>query len=161
MPDADADEKHYHGHRQRLRERFLEAGPDALADYELLELLLFRTIPRRDVKPLAKSLIKRHGSFAEVLTARPHRLRDGGDVGDASIVDFKIVEAAAKRLARQGLQHRQVLSSFKDVIDYCRAARGYSYREEFRVLFLDKKNALRADEVVSVGTVDHKPVYPR
>ncbi|HMN71979.1 MAG TPA: DNA repair protein RadC [Rhodoblastus sp.] len=161
MADADESEKHYHGHRQRLRERFLEAGPDALADYELLELLLFRTVPRRDVKPLAKALIKRHGSFAEALTARPERLRDGGDLSEASIVDFKIVEAAAKRLARQGVQHRQVLSSFKEVIDYCRAAMGYADREEFRVLFLDKKNALIADEVMSVGTVDHTPVYPR
>lgn len=161
MADADDSEKHYHGHRQRLRERFLEAGPEALADYELLELLLFRTIPRRDVKPLAKALLKRHGSFAEVMTALPARLREAGDVGEASIVDFKIVEAAAKRLARQGVQHRHVLSSFKDVIDYCRAAMGYADREEFRVLFLDKKNALIADEVMSIGTVDHTPVYPR
>ena len=160
MPGGD-DEKHYRGHRQRLRERFLEAGPDALADYELLELLLFRTIPRRDVKPLAKALIKRRGSFAEVLTALPARLRESGDLSDASIVDFKIVEAAAKRLARQGLQNRKVMASFKDVIDYCRAAMGYADREEFRVLFLDKKNALISDEVMSVGTVDHTPVYPR
>lgn len=161
MAGGEDDEKHYHGHRQRLRARFLEAGPDALADYELLELLLFRSIPRRDVKPLAKALIKRHGSFAEVMTARPDRLRESGDIADASIVDFKIVEAAAKRLAREGVQHRQVLSSFKDVIDYCRAAMGYAEREEFRVLFLDKKNALISDEVMSTGTVDHTPVYPR
>ena len=160
MPGGD-DEKHYHGHRQRLRERFLEAGADALADYELLELLLFRTIPRRDVKPLAKALIKRHGSFAEVLTALPARLREGGDLSEASIADFKIVEATAKRLARQGLQNRKVMASFKEVIDYCRAAMGYADREEFRVLFLDKKNQLLSDEVMNHGTVDHAPVYPR
>ncbi|MFV0279713.1 MAG: RadC family protein [Rhodoblastus sp.] len=161
MADAPEDDRHYLGHRQRLRARFLDAGPDALADYELLELLLFLTIPRRDVKPLAKTLIKRHGSFAEVLTARLERLQEDKDIGESTAVSFKVVEAAAKRLARQGVQRRQVLASFKDVIDYCRAAMAYSDREEFRVLFLDKRNALIADEIMSIGTVDHTPVYPR
>jgi DNA repair protein RadC len=161
MAADDETDKHYVGHRQRLRARFMEAGEEALADYELMELLLFRSIPRRDVKPLAKALIKRFGSFAEALTARPERLREIGEIGEGSIVDFKIVEAAARRLARASVQNRQVLSSFKDVIDYCRAAMAYADREEFRVLFLDKKNAILSDEVLSVGTVDHTPVYPR
>ncbi len=161
MAAEDSGDPHYHGHRQRLRARFLEAGSESLADYELLELLLFRSIPRRDVKPLAKALLKRFGTFAEVLTARPERLREDGELGEGAIVDFKIVEAAAKRLARESVQHRQVLSSFKEVIDYCRAAMAYSDREEFRILFLDKRNAVLSDEVLSVGTIDHTPVYPR
>ena len=161
MPERDEADKHYLGHRQRLRARFMEAGDEALADYELLELLLFRSIPRRDVKPLAKTLIKKFGSFAEVVTARPERLREVEGLSEGSIVDFKLVRASAKRLGRATLQKRPVLSSFKDVIDYCRSAMAYSEREEFRVLFLDKRNAIIADEVLSVGTVDHTPVYPR
>jgi DNA repair protein RadC len=161
MADAGDQEKHFLGHRQRLRDRFMEVGDEALADYELLELILFRSIPRRDVKPLAKALIKKFGSLAETLSARPERLREVEGLGEGSIADFKIVQAAGQRLGRQALQHRPVMSSFKDVIDYCRAAMAYSEREEFRVLFLDKKNAVLADEVLSVGTVDHTPVYPR
>ncbi len=160
MPGGE-DDKHYHGHRQRLRDRFMEAGGEALADYELLELVLFRSIPRRDVKPLAKALVKKFGSFAEVVAARPERLREMDGVTDSVIADFKVVEAAGRRLGRQALQNRPVMSSFKDVIDYCRAAMAYSDREEFRVLFLDKRNAVLADEVLSVGTIDHTPVYPR
>ena len=157
---AEEEAKHYHGHRARLRARFMEAGDEALADYELLELLLFRSIPRRDVKPLAKALIKRFGSFAEVIAAPPERLREA-ELTDGSIADFKTVLAAARRLAKETVQRRPIMSSFKDVIDYCRAAMAHSDREEFRVLFLDKKNAIIADEVLSVGTVDHTPVYPR
>jgi len=152
---------HFHGHRQRLRDRFLEAGEAALADYELLELVLYRAIPRRDVKPLAKSLIARFGSYSEVVAARPERLREIDGLGEAAICEIKLVEAAARRLARGNLQKRAVLSSFVDVIDYCRAAMAYSDREEFRILFLDKRNGLIADEVQGVGTVDHTPVYPR
>jgi DNA repair protein RadC len=152
---------HYHGHRQRLRERFMEAGAAALADYELMELLLFRAIPRRDVKPLAKALIERHGSFAEALAARPERLREIPGLTESAIVDLKVTEAAARRLARGAIEKRMVLSSYSAVTDYCRTAMAYAEREEFRVLFLDKKNALIADEVQGVGTVDHTPVYPR
>lgn len=152
---------HFHGHRQRLRDRFLEAGEAALADYELLELVLYRAIPRRDVKPLAKSLIARFGSYSEALAARPERLREIDGLGEAAICEIKLVEAAARRLTRGNLQKRAVLSSFVDVIDYCRAAMAYSDREEFRILFLDKRNGLIADEVQGVGTVDHTPVYPR
>lgn len=152
---------HFHGHRQRLRDRFMEAGESALADYEMLELILFRAIARRDVKPLAKALIARFGSFAETLAARPERLREIEGLGESAIVEIKIAEAAGKRLARGTLQKRTVLSSFMEVMDYCRAAMAYAEREEFRILFLDKRNALIADEVQGVGTVDHTPVYPR
>lgn len=152
---------HFHGHRQRLRDRFLEAGEAALADYELLELVLYRAIPRRDVKPLAKALIARFGSFSEVAAARPERLREIDGLGEAAICELKLMEATARRLARSNLQKRTVLGSFIDVIDYCRTAMAYAEREEFRILFLDKRNALIADEVQGVGTVDHTPVYPR
>jgi DNA repair protein RadC len=152
---------HYHGHRQRLRDRFMEAGDAALADYELLELLLFRAIPRRDVKPLAKALVERFGSFAEVVAARPERLREIPGLPDGAIVDLKVAEAAARRLARGAIEKRKILSSFSAVMDYCRTAMAYAEREEFRILFLDKRNALIADEVQGIGTVDHTPVYPR
>ncbi|MCQ4190080.1 RadC family protein [Methylocystis suflitae] len=152
---------HYHGHRQRLRDRFMDAGEAALADYEMLELLLFRAIARRDVKPLAKALITRFGSFAETVAARPERLREVDGLSEAAIVEIKLVEAAAKRLARGALQRRPVLSSFMEVLDYCRTAMAFAEREEFRILFLDKRNALIADEVQGVGTIDHTPVYPR
>ena len=152
---------HFHGHQQRLRDRFMEAGDAALADYELLELLLFRAITRRDVKPLAKALLARFGSYSEVVAARPERLREIEGLGKSAICEIKLVEAAARRLARGTLEKRTVLSSFMDVIDYCRTAMAYAEREEFRILFLDKRNALIADEVQGVGTVDHTPVYPR
>jgi DNA repair protein RadC len=152
---------HFHGHRQRLRERFLEAGDASLADYELLELVLFRAIARRDVKPLAKALIARFGSFAEATAARPERLREIEGLSEAAICEIKIVEACARRLTRGVVQKRTTLSSFLDVIDYCRTAMAYGEREQFRILFLDKRNALIADEVQGVGTVDHTPVYPR
>jgi DNA repair protein RadC len=152
---------HFHGHRQRLRERFLEGGDAALADYELLELVLFRAIVRRDVKPLAKALIARFGSYSEAVAARPERLREIEGLGEAAICEIKLIEAAARRLARGALQKRPSLSSFLDVLDYCRTAMAYAEREEFRILFLDKRNALIADEVQGVGTVDHTPVYPR
>ncbi len=152
---------HFHGHRQRLRDRFMDAGEAALADYEMLELLLFRAIARRDVKPLAKALIARFGSYAETVAARPERLREVEGLSEAAIVEIKLVEAAAKRLARGALQKRPVLSSFMEVLDYCRTAMAFAEREEFRILFLDKRNALIADEVQGVGTIDHTPVYPR
>jgi DNA repair protein RadC len=157
----EAAAPHFHGHRQRLRERFMEAGEAALADYELMELLLFRAIPRRDVKPLAKALIDRFGSFAAALAARPERLREIPGLPDGAVVELKVVEAAALRLARGALEKRKPLSSFSAVMDYCRTAMAFSEREEFRILFLDKRNGLIADEVQGVGTVDHTPVYPR
>ena len=157
-----ADETpHYHGHRERLRERFRKGGAEALADYELLELILFRAMPRRDVKPLAKALIARFGSFAEVVSARPERLAEIEGLGEAAIVEIRIVEAAARRLAKSSIERRPSMSSFAAVVDYCRTAMAFLDHEEFRILFLDKKNFLIADEVQGVGTVDHAPVYPR
>jgi DNA repair protein RadC len=152
---------HYHGHRERLRERFREAGPDALSDYELLEAVLFRAQPRRDVKPLAKTLIATFGSFAEVISAPPARLAEVKGMGDASITELKLVQAAASRLLRGEVKKRPVLSSWSTVLDYCRTAQAFADREQFRVLFLDKRNQLIADEVQQTGTVDHTPVYPR
>ena len=152
---------HYHGHRDRLRARFREAGPEALAEYEMLELVLFRAIPQRDVKPLAKTLIERFGSFAEVISAPPERLKEMDGVGEAAITEFRIVQAAAQRLARGQVKKRPALSSWSAVIDYVRTAQAFAEKEQFRILFLDKRNHLIADEVQQQGTVDHTPVYPR
>ena len=152
---------HYHGHRERLRERFREAGAEALSDYELLELVLFRALPRRDIKPLAKELIATFGSFAEAISAPIVRLSGVKGLGDAAITELKLVQAAASRLARGEVKKRPALSSWSAVLDYCRTAQAFADREEFRVLFLDKRNQVIADEVQQVGTVDHAPVYPR
>jgi DNA repair protein RadC len=152
---------HYYGHRERLRGRFREAGADALSDYELLELLLFRALPRRDVKPLAKSLLEKFGSFAEVITAPAARLAEVRGLGDSGVTELKIVQAAASRLLRGQVKKRPALSSWSAVLDYCRTAQAFADRELFRVLFLDKRNQLIADEVQQTGTVDHTPVYPR
>jgi DNA repair protein RadC len=159
--DLTETEPHYYGHRERLRMRFREAGTEALTDYELLELLLFRALPRRDVKPLAKSLIAKFGSFAEVVSAPAARLAEVKGLGDAAITELKIVQAAASRLARGQVKGRPVLSSWSAVLDYCRTAMAFAEKEQFRVLFLDKRNQLIADELQQVGTVDHTPVYPR
>ena len=152
---------HYHGHRDRLRQRFVQAGSDALHDYEMLELILFRAIPRRDVKPLAKELIERFGSFAEVIAAPLERLKEVEGLGEAAITDLKIVQAAANRLLRGEVKKRHVLSSWSSVLDYCRTAMAFESKEHFRILFLDKGNHLIADEQQQTGTVDHTPVYPR
>jgi DNA repair protein RadC len=152
---------HYLGHRQRLRERLREAGPDTLPDYELLELVLFRAIPRRDTKPLAKRLIERFGSFAAVLHAPEDLLLEVEEVGESVVDELKLVRAAALRLMRSDIMERPVLSSWTAVLDYCRAAQGFEEREEFRILFLDKRNRLIRDEVQGQGTVDHTPVYVR
>ena len=152
---------HYHGHRDRLRTRFREGGADALADYELLELVLFRALPRRDVKPLAKNLLEKFGSFAEVVSAPPTRIAEVTGAGEAVITELKIVEAAAHYLARGKVRARPVLSSWNAVLDYCRTSMAFAEKEHFRVLFLDKRNQLIADEVQQTGTVDHTPVYPR
>jgi DNA repair protein RadC len=157
---SDGDSPHYHGHRDRLRTRFSEVGGDAMPDYELLELVLFRSIPRRDVKPIAKELLKRFGTFAEVLAASPTRLAEVDGIGESVVVDLKIVEASARRLAKGEIAKRPVLSSWSSVIDYCRTAMAFMDKEQFRLLFLDKRNALIADEVQQSGTVDHTPVYP-
>ena len=149
------------GHRERLRARFLNGGADAMPDYELLEMTLFAALPRRDTKPLAKALLARFGSFAEVIAAPRARLMEVKGVGESVANTLKIVEAAAHRLAKTKVIGRPALSSWSALLDYCTAAMARSQNEEFRVLFLDRKNNLIADEVQNRGTVDHTPVYPR
>ncbi len=158
---GDSQDNGAAGHRERLRARFLAGGADAMPDYELLELALFAAIPRRDTKPLAKALLKRFGSFAEVIAAPRERLLEIDGVGDSVATHLKIVEAAAQRLAKTKVMGRPALSSWSALLDYCTAAMARSEKEEFRVLFLDRKNHLIADEVQNRGTVDHTPVYPR
>ncbi|ETX27802.1 hypothetical protein RISW2_11415 [Roseivivax isoporae LMG 25204] len=148
-------------HRARLRDRFLAGGPEALPDYELLELVLFRAIPRQDVKPLARQLLDLFGDFNRVISAPAARLREVRGVGDAVICELKVVEAAAHRLSRARVIHRPVLSSWNALLDYCRTAMAHAEIEQFRVLYLDRKNVLIADEAQARGTVDHVPVYPR
>ncbi|WP_398475689.1 DNA repair protein RadC [Tardiphaga sp.] len=152
---------HFHGHRDRLRARFRSAGAEALSDYELLELVLFRALPRRDVKPLAKALIQAFGSFAETVHAPDARLREIGGLGEAAITEIKLIAAASSRVAKGQLKQRTMLSSWATVIDYCRTTMAFADKEQFRILFLDKRNQLIADEVQQIGTIDHTPVYPR
>jgi DNA repair protein RadC len=163
MPGGEGERErpHYLGHRQRLRQRLMDGGADALPDYEVLELALYRAIPRGDTKPLAKELLKTFGTFAEVISAPPERLMEVGGVGEAVAAELKIIEAAAHRLMKTRVLKREALSSWSAVLDYCRASMAFAEREQFRVLFLDKKNQLIADEVQGEGTVDHTPVYPR
>lgn len=148
-------------HRKRLRTRFVQGGAEAMPDYELLELILFRAIPRQDVKPLAHSLMAAFGDFNRVITAPVERLRDFKGIGEAVITEFKIVEAAAQRLARSKVLNKQLISSWDALIDYCHTTMAHRETEQFRVLFLDRKNVLIADEEQAKGTVDHVPVYPR
>lgn len=152
---------HYLGHRERLRQRFLSGGADAMPDYELMELALFAAVPRRDVKPLAKALIARFGNFAEAIAAPRERILEIEGASEGVATQLKVIEAAALRLAKTQLLGRPALTSWNALIDYCAAAMARAPREEFRVLFLDRKNTLIVDEVQSSGTVDHTPVYPR
>ncbi|ODT78848.1 MAG: hypothetical protein ABS76_22120 [Pelagibacterium sp. SCN 64-44] len=150
------------GHRQRVRERFLKVGGDALEDYELLELALQLVIPRRDTKALAKILLREFGSFSGVFNASEARLARIKGLGDTSIAHIKVIQAVAARFGRDRIDtEKPILSSWSQLIDYCRSQMAYEDVEQFRVLFLDKKNRLIADEVQQVGTVDHTPVYPR
>ena len=151
---------HYVGHRDRLRARFLTA-PDALPDYELLELILFRSIPRRDVKPLAKDLIARFGGLSEVLSAEPDRLLEIRGVSEGIVTDFRILRETGLRMSRTAVLEKEVISSWQELLDYCTASMAHNPTEQFRILFLDRKNVLIADEVQQKGTVDHTPVYPR
>ncbi|TWA67307.1 DNA repair protein RadC [Azospirillum brasilense] len=159
-------EAHHKGHRQRLYTRFLDGGPDALQDYELLEMILFAVNPRRDVKPLAKALIRDFGDLWSVVNAPPPRLR-GYCVGEVSLASDKAVAtlravgAAGLRGMRQRVMDRPVLANWQSLLDYCTAAMAHQPTEQFRLLFLDRKNKLIADEVQQTGTVDHTPVYPR
>lgn len=158
---ADAREPGHAAHRKRLRRRFLDSGATALADYELLELLLTMAIPRGDVKPAAKALMARFETFDAVVNASVDELRTVQGLGEVAPVAIKVVRAAADRLLRAELAGKDVLSSFDAVLAYCKAAMAFEEREQFRVLFLDRKNRLIADEVEQKGTVDRAPVYPR
>ena len=164
VPDAKPARKppsYLADHRKRLRARFVTGGAAAVPDYELLELVLFRAIPRQDVKPLARHLLETFGDFNGVISAQPDRLLDVSGVGQSVVTELKIVEAAAHRLARSQVMHRAIVSSWDALLDYCHTAMAHRDTEQFRVLFLDRKNVLIADEELAKGTVDHVPVYPR
>ncbi|MDG1709385.1 MAG: DNA repair protein RadC, partial [Emcibacteraceae bacterium] len=152
---------HKSGHRERLKSRFRKGGVDGLADYELLELNLMLAIPRRDVKPLAKDLIKEFGSFAEVISASPERLKEFSGVGENVVTTLKLAEASAQKLAEGSILEKPVLSNWQALIKYCNAQLAYKKNEQFRVLFLDRQNRLIMDEKMQEGTIDHTPVYPR
>jgi len=152
---------HYAEHRARLRARFEAGGAAALPDYELLELLLFRIVPRQDVKPLAKALLHRFGDMAGVLGAAPARLTDVAGCGPAVALELKVTQAVLERAMRATVQRAPILTSWSALLDYCRLSLAQEEREQFHVLFLDRKNQLIADEVMGRGTVDHAPVYPR
>lgn len=160
-PITGAQPSYIVDHRQRLRARFIAGGAAAMPDYELLELVLFRAIPRRDVKPLARALMDRFGDFNRVIAAPEARLHDLSGVGNAVIVELKIVEAAAQRMARARIMQQPVVTSWDALLDYCHTAMAHRETEQFRVLYLDRKNVLIADEEQAKGTVDHVPVYPR
>ncbi len=154
------EEPHYQGHRDRLRERFLKSGIEALHDYEILELILFMAIPRRDVKPLAKSLLQHFGSFAMVLNATASELEQFG-LSENSITALKVIKASSLQLLRQETHTQQILNSWSRLLDYLRASMGFENKEIFRILFLNKKNYLIADEIQGTGTIDHTHAYPR
>lgn len=156
-PQAKA---HYEGHRQRLRARLLQAGAEALQDYELLEVLLFAAIPRRDVKPLAKELLTECNGLWGVLSADAARLQEAG-LSESAIALLKVVTATGLRAQRSEIINQPILSSWQRVVDYCRAAMAHETKEQFRLLFLDRRNRLIAEEVQQTGTIDHTPVYPR
>mgnify|MGYP005861350643 CR=1 FL=1 len=160
MPEPDS-KPDYHGHRQRLRTRFLAKGGDALSDYELLELLLGLAIPRRDVKPLAKALLRKFGGFAGVISAESSQLAEVAGLGPAAVAALKSVQAGAARLTREQMLAKPVLSNWQALLDYCRATMAHQPREQFRILFLNQKNVLTHDELMQEGTINHAPVYPR
>jgi len=155
------DKPHYLGHRQRLRRKLLDKGPDSLADYELLELLLGQALPRIDVKPLAKTLIGKFGGFAAAIAADPAELLKIKGMGEGAIAALKTARAAALLMTRQELIDRPVIGNWQKLLDYCRATLAEEKTEQFHLLFLDHKNALIADERQQSGTIDHAPVYPR
>ncbi|MCC6597938.1 MAG: DNA repair protein RadC [Alphaproteobacteria bacterium] len=158
---AQKESPHYHGHRDRLRERFLQGGPDTLQDYELLELVLFMAIPRRDVKPLAKDMLKKFGDLPGLLSAPVDELLKIDGISENTATALKAVAATAHRMMKRELMHRPVLNSWSRLMDYCSSTMAHETREHFRILFLNKKNELIGDEIQGSGTVDHTPAYPR
>jgi DNA repair protein RadC len=162
MPKVVKMEKPHHtGHRKRLRERFLANGAEALADYELLEIILFPASPLGDVKPMAKSLLSYFGSFAKVMHANPQELRKVEGVNESAVVAIKVAKAAAERMLKEEFADRAIIKSWTQLLDYCRLHIGHIQNEEFHVLFLNHKLELLADERQQRGTIDHTPVYPR
>ncbi len=151
----------HEGHRQRLRQRFLKSGPDALADYELLEMILFAASPRMDTKPLAKRLLAHFGDFSRLAHASPQELAKIDGMGDAAVASIKAILAAAERMLRAEASQAKIIQSWTSLLDYCRVSMGHKNIEEFRVLFLNHKNRLIRDEAQQTGTVNHAPVYPR
>ncbi|MDA0663799.1 MAG: DNA repair protein RadC [Proteobacteria bacterium] len=160
VPES-SQKPHYHGHRERLRQRFAETDGNGMPDYEILELLLALAIPRGDVKPVAKALMDRFGSLGDVLSAESEALIQIKGIGDSAATALKVVRAAGLRLSRQQITKRDVIGSWDQLLAYCKAAMGYQKIEQLRILFLDRKNVLIADEVQQQGTVDHTPLYPR
>ncbi len=160
-PASGKSPSYLRDHRKRLRDRFLNGGANALPDYEMLELILFRAIPRQDVKPLARALLDYFGDFNGVLSAPNDQLEAMKGVGEAVLCELKIVEAAAHRLSQTRIRKKPVLSSWNALLDYCRTTMAHQATEQFRVFYLDRKNTLIADEQQAEGTVDHVPVYPR
>lgn len=161
QPPVSQDKKHFEGHRKRLRERFLARSGDDMADYEILELLLYRIQPRKDTKPLAKALLAHFGSFAEVCLADIQRIKKVSGCGEAIAADLKLIGVAAVRMLRSEFPKRNIFTSWEKLIAYCRMQMAYEEQEQFRVLLLDKKNGLILDKVMQTGTVDKTPVYPR
>ncbi|MCH2457496.1 MAG: DNA repair protein RadC [Henriciella sp.] len=151
----------WQGHRDRLRTKLIERGAIALEDYELLETLLFAFIPRRDVKPISKALLARFGSLSAVLSARPADLIKVAGVGETVAAYLKATAEIGARASRETLAARTVISSWSALTDYVKRELQHEGREQFRVLFLDRKNQLISDEIMGHGTVDHAPVYPR
>jgi DNA repair protein RadC len=152
---------HHTGHRQRLRERFITSKKGGLPDYEIMEILLFATHPRGDVKPLAKELIAKFGSFAKVINASPEELLTIKGINESAIAQLRVVQEAAERLLKDDIIDKPILQSWKALLDYCRASMGHLKNEQFRILFLNRKNMLMADDLQEAGTVDQTPVYPR
>lgn len=161
MADKGDDKPHYTGHRQRLRDRFLTGGHSAVADYELLEMILFSAHPRGDVKPLAKKLLAEFGSFSKVVTATPEALRKVEGVGDAVLAAVLTVQASAERLLRERVVDRPLIQNWSALLDYARTSMAHKQIEEFRILFLNRRNELIRDEVQQKGTIDHTPIYVR
>lgn len=161
QPAEKNDKPHFHGHRDRLRQRFLEQGPDALADYELLELVLFLAIPQRDVKPLAKTLLAKFGGLTEVMNAPHEELIKIEGIKDNTALALKSITALSHRAMKKDLMKKPILNSWNRLMDYCVSTMAHEQREHFRILFMNKKNELIADEIQNSGTVDHTPAYPR
>lgn len=159
--ERQEEKPHYFGHRKRVKERFLKTNGVGFADYELLEILLFAAKPRADVKPLAKKIIAKFGSMAKVLNASPYELESIEELGESGVVQIKAAYEIALRMLKEDFDKKTIISSWKSLLDYCRAAMGNSKNEQFRIFFLDTKNQLIADELQQEGTIDHTPVYPR